>query len=57
MSASSAPTDARAAALWMLFAVLAFAGMDAGMKWIANDYSAFQVATFRSLATLPLIVG
>ncbi|MCD9029799.1 DMT family transporter [Luteimonas sp. BDR2-5] len=49
--------DARAAALWMLFAVLAFAGMDAGMKWIANDYSAFQVATFRSLATLPLVLA
>ncbi|WP_159681445.1 DMT family transporter [Luteimonas sp. 9C] len=55
--AAAPRTDARAAALWMLFAVLAFAGMDAGMKWIANDYSAFQVATFRSLATLPLIVG
>jgi len=56
-SAAARPTDARAAALWMLFAVFAFAGMDAGMKWIANDYSAFQVAVFRSLATLPLIVG
>jgi drug/metabolite transporter (DMT)-like permease len=54
----SAPrTNARAAAAWMLFAVLAFAGMDAGMKWIANDYSAFQVATLRSLCTLPLILA
>lgn len=53
----AAPTDARSAALWMLLAVFAFAGMDAGMKWIAKDYSAFQVATFRSLATLPLILG
>ena len=57
MTRSAAPTQPRVAALWMLLAVLAFAGMDAGMKWIAEDYPAFQVAVFRSLATLPLVLG
>ena len=57
MPASAPSTQPRAAALWMLLAVLAFAGMDAGMKWIAEDYPAFQVAVFRSLATLPLVLG
>ncbi|MEN4903466.1 DMT family transporter [Luteimonas sp. TWI1437] len=57
MSRAAPPTDARAAVWWMLLAVLAFAGMDAGMKWIAEGYSAFQVATFRSLTTLPLIAA
>lgn len=45
-----------AAAAWMLAAGLLFACMDASMKWIANDYSPFQVATFRSLAALPLVL-
>ena len=34
------------AALWMLLAGLMFA-LDAGLKWIANSYSPFQVATLR----------
>jgi drug/metabolite transporter (DMT)-like permease len=40
----------------MLLAGLMFALMDAGMKWIANDYSPFQVATLRSLAALPPVL-
>ncbi|NYZ63533.1 DMT family transporter [Luteimonas deserti] len=57
MARTVVSTQPRVAALWMLLAVLAFAGMDAGMKWIAEDYPAFQVAVFRSLATLPLVLG
>ena len=44
-----------AAAAWMLAAGLLFALMDAGMKWISNDYSPFQVATLRSVSALPLV--
>jgi drug/metabolite transporter (DMT)-like permease len=33
-----------------------FALMDAGMKWIANSYSPFQVAALRSIAALPLVL-
>ena len=40
----------------MLLAGLMFAFMDAGMKWIANSYSPFQVATLRSLAALPPVL-
>ena len=46
-----------AAAAWMLVAGLLFAFMDAGMKWISNDYSPFQVATLRSLSALPLVLA
>lgn len=46
-----------AAAAWMLAAGLLFAFMDAGMKWIANDYPPFQVATLRSLSALPLVLA
>jgi len=46
-----------AAAAWMLVAGLLFAFMDAGMKWIANDYPPFQVATLRSLSALPLVLA
>ena len=46
-----------AAAAWMLVAGLLFAFMDAGMKWIANDYPPFQVATLRSLSALPLVAA
>lgn len=53
---SATHTQSRAAMLWMLLAVLAFALMDAGMKWIARDYSPFQVATLRSLSTLPFVL-
>ena len=41
----------------MLAAGLLFAFMDAGMKWISNDYSPFQVATLRSLSALPLVLA
>lgn len=47
----------RAAMAWMLLAVLCFALMDAAMKWLAPHYSAFQVATIRALAALPLILA
>ena len=47
---------ARSAALWMLLAGLMFAFMDAGMKWLADSYSPFQVATLRSLAALPPVL-
>ena len=43
------------AAAWMLAAGLLFAFMDAGMKWLAADYPAFQVAVLRSLSALPLV--
>ena len=46
-----------AAAAWMLAAGLLFAFMDAGMKWISNDYPPFQVATLRSLSALPLVLA
>ncbi len=46
-----------AAAAWMLAAGLAFALMDAGMKWIASDYPPFQVAFLRSLSALPLVLA
>ena len=46
-----------AAAAWMLVAGLLFAFMDAGMKWISNDYPPFQVATLRSLSALPLVLA
>ncbi|MDH7452286.1 DMT family transporter [Luteimonas composti] len=45
------------AAAWMLSAGALFAVMDAGMKWLAADYSPFQVATLRSLAALPLVAA
>jgi drug/metabolite transporter (DMT)-like permease len=45
-----------AAAAWMLVAGVMFALMDAGMKWIANSYSPFQVAALRSIAALPLVL-
>ncbi|MEO6514787.1 MAG: DMT family transporter, partial [Steroidobacteraceae bacterium] len=44
------------AAAWMLLAGLMFAFMDAGMKWIANSYSPFQVATLRSVAAMPPVL-
>ncbi|WP_262378563.1 DMT family transporter [Luteimonas viscosa] len=44
------------AAAWMLAAGLLFALMDAGMKWIANDYPPFQVAVLRSVSALPLVL-
>jgi drug/metabolite transporter (DMT)-like permease len=53
---AAAPSHPVAAAAWMLSAGLMFACMDAGMKWISNDYSPFQVATLRSLAALPLVL-
>ena len=55
----SAPVEYRpgAAAAWMLTAGLLFALMDAGMKWIANDYPPFQIAFLRSLAALPLVLA
>lgn len=40
----------------MLLAGLMFALMDAGMKWIANSYSPFQIAAMRSLAALPPVL-
>jgi drug/metabolite transporter (DMT)-like permease len=40
----------------MLLAGLMFAFMDAGMKWIASDYSSFQVATLRSVAAMPPVL-
>ncbi|MEJ0099395.1 MAG: DMT family transporter [Pseudomonadota bacterium] len=40
----------------MLVAGVLFAFMDAGMKWIANSYSPFQVATLRSIAALPPVL-
>jgi drug/metabolite transporter (DMT)-like permease len=40
----------------MLLAGLMFAFMDAAMKWIANSYSPFQVATLRGLAALPPVL-
>jgi len=46
-----------AAAAWMLAAGLLFAVMDAGMKWIANDYPPFQIAFLRSLTALPLVLA
>jgi len=45
-----------AAAAWMLLAGVMFAFMDAGMKWIANSYSPFQVAALRSIAALPPVL-
>lgn len=47
---------AGAAAAWMLVGGVMFAFMDAGMKWIANSYSPFQVAALRSLSALPLVL-
>lgn len=44
------------AGAWMLLAGLAFAFMDAGMKWIATSYSPFEVAALRSLAALPPVL-
>jgi drug/metabolite transporter (DMT)-like permease len=40
----------------MLVGGVMFALMDAGMKWIANSYSPFQVAALRSIAALPLVL-
>jgi drug/metabolite transporter (DMT)-like permease len=40
----------------MLLAGLLFAIMDAAIKWIADSYSPFQVATLRSVAALPLVL-
>ncbi|WP_370563828.1 DMT family transporter [Luteimonas salinilitoris] len=53
MPSTHAPDTARRAALWMLLAVLFFALMDAGMKWLAADYPPLQVATLRGAAALP----
>src|SRR5690606_2810233 len=54
---SSAPQlHPRAAAAWMLVAGLLFAIMDAAIKWIAESYSPFQVATLRSIAAMPLVL-
>jgi len=49
-------THPRAAAAWMLVAGLLFAIMDAAIKWIADSYSPFQVATLRSIAAMPPVL-
>lgn len=46
----------RAAAAWMLLAGALFATMDAAIKWLAEDYSAFQVSAIRSFAAMPPIL-
>jgi len=42
--------------LWMLWAGLLFALMDAGLKWLAGSYPPFQVAALRGIAALPLVL-
>jgi drug/metabolite transporter (DMT)-like permease len=56
VSAAERHHPAGAAAAWMLVGGVMFALMDAGMKWIANSYSPFQVAALRSIAALPLVL-
>jgi drug/metabolite transporter (DMT)-like permease len=56
LAAAEKHHPAGAAAGWMLLGGVMFALMDAGMKWIANSYSPFQVAALRSIAALPLVL-
>jgi drug/metabolite transporter (DMT)-like permease len=44
------------ASAWMLLAGLLFATMDASIKWIAADYSPFQVAALRTIAAVPPVL-
>ncbi|MEN1926696.1 DMT family transporter [Luteimonas qiangzhengi] len=49
--------NGRHAILLMLLAVLLFAFMDGGMKWLGVDYPPLQVASMRGLVALPLVLG
>ena len=54
---SSAPDPGRRAILLMLLAVLLFAFMDGGMKWLGADYPPLQVAALRGAIALPLVLA
>jgi drug/metabolite transporter (DMT)-like permease len=41
----------------MLFAVLLFSIMGAGLKWLSPHYPAMQVAAMRAMASLPLVIA
>ena len=47
----------RRAILLMLLAVLLFAFMDGGMKWLGADYPPLQVAALRGAIALPLVLA
>jgi drug/metabolite transporter (DMT)-like permease len=53
---SSAPADRRRGIQLMLMAMLLFAGMDAGLKWLSPHYPALQVAALRAWVSLPFII-
>lgn len=54
----SPPSDpGRRAILLMLLAVLLFAIMDGGMKWLGADYPPLQVAALRGAVALPLVLA
>ena len=53
----SALDPGRRAILLMLLAVLLFAFMDGGMKWLGADYPPLQVAALRGAIALPLVLA
>src|SRR5690554_1115550 len=53
----SALDPGRRAILLMLRAVLLFAFMDGGMKWLGADYPPLQVAALRGAIALPLVLA
>lgn len=54
---SPASDHGRRAILLMLLAVLLFAMMDGGMKWLGADYPPLQVAALRGAIALPLVLA